>query len=170
MRRAFRWTGVPGRAKTDRIDLELLIRMLLALERGETRICRVVQVPSPAEEDAKRQHRERAVTAHGNRIIGILMVLGIRVVNPRRRDFVARLDHLVTATGDPLPLHTKRALIREPERLGLVERQIKEIEKAQAAVMKVAMQQPGEREEEVGEGMQRFAVPRRLWRWYAVVS
>jgi transposase len=51
------------RAKTDRLDLELLIRMLLALERGETRICRVVQVPDPAEEDAKRQHRERAVTA-----------------------------------------------------------------------------------------------------------
>jgi hypothetical protein len=31
--------------------------MLLALERGETRICRVIQVPTPAEEDAKRQHR-----------------------------------------------------------------------------------------------------------------
>src|SRR5262247_1926685 len=40
------------RRKTDRIDLELLIRMLLALERGETRICRVLQVPTPAEEDA----------------------------------------------------------------------------------------------------------------------
>ena len=35
------------RRKTDRIDLELLIRMLLALERGETRICRVIQVPTP---------------------------------------------------------------------------------------------------------------------------
>src|SRR6516225_1705827 len=68
------------RRKTDRIDLELLIRMLLALERGETRICRVIQVPTPAEEDAKRQHRERAVlvkekTAHTNRIGGILMAL-----------------------------------------------------------------------------------------------
>jgi len=65
------------RAKTDRLDLELLIRMLLALERGKTRICRVVQVPSPAEEDAKRQHRGRAVlvaerTGHSNRITGIL--------------------------------------------------------------------------------------------------
>ena len=49
------------RVKTDRLDLEQLIRMLLALERGETRACRVVRVPSPAEEDAKRQHRERAV-------------------------------------------------------------------------------------------------------------
>ena len=79
------------RRKTDRIDLELLIRMLLALERGETRICRVIQVPTPAEEDAKRQHRERAVlvkekTAHTNRIGGILMALGIRGVNPFRND------------------------------------------------------------------------------------
>jgi transposase len=145
------------RAKTDRLDLELLIRMLLALERGETRICRVVQVPSLAEEDAKRQHRERAVlvaerTAHGNRIMGILMSLGIRGVNPRRHDFVARLDQLATATGEALPTHTKRALVREHERLGLVECQIKEIEKAQATVMQAATKQPDGREEEARGG------------------
>jgi hypothetical protein len=37
----------------------------------------VVEVPTPAEEDAKRQHRERAneKTAHTNRINGILMTL-----------------------------------------------------------------------------------------------
>src|SRR6516225_1916964 len=124
------------RRKTDRIDLELLIRMLLALERGETRICRVIQVPTPAEEDAKRQHRERAVlvkekTAHTNRIGGILMALGIRGVNPHRRDFVQRLDGLVTGTGEPLPAHTKQALAREHERITLTERQIKDIESAQ---------------------------------------
>ena len=96
------------RPKTDRLDLELLIRMLLALERGETRICRVVRVPTPAEEDAKRQHRERQVlvadrTAHSNRIKGILMTLGIRDANPRRRDFTEHLETLRAATGDPLP-------------------------------------------------------------------
>ena len=131
------------RRKTDRIDLELLIRMLLALERGETRICRVIQVPTPAEEDAKRQHRERAVlvkekTAHTNRIGGILMALGIRGVNPHRRDFVQRLDGLVTGTGEPLPAHTKQALAREHERITLTERQIKDIEGAQASAIKAA--------------------------------
>ena len=131
------------RRKTDRIDLELLIRMLLALERGETRICRVIQVPTPAEEDAKRQHRERAVlvkekTAHTNRIGGILMALGIRGVNPHRRDFVQRLDGLVTGTGEPLPAHTKQALAREHERITLTERQIKDIERAQASAIKAA--------------------------------
>ena len=136
------------RRKTDRIDLELLIRMLLALERGETRICRVVQVPTPNEEDAKRQHRERAVlvaeqTAHTNRIKGILMALGIRDVDPRRRDFVQRLDDLVTGTGEPLPAHTKQALVRERERITLVERQIKDIERAQATAMEAATQPQG---------------------------
>jgi transposase len=131
------------RAKTDRLDLELLIRMLLALERGETRICQVVHVPSPAEEDAKRQHRERAAlvserTAHSNRITGILMALGVRGVHPRQRGFIARLAKLVTATGELLPPHTKQALAREHERLSLVERQIKEIEGAQAAAIKAA--------------------------------
>jgi transposase len=123
------------RRKTDRIDLELLVRMLLALERGETRICRVVQVPTPAEEHAKREHRERSVlvaerTAHSNRIKGILMALGIRGVNPRRRDFVQRLDGLVTGTGEPLPVHIRQALAREHERLTLAERQINDIERA----------------------------------------
>jgi transposase len=131
------------RAKTDRIDLEMLIRMLLALERGETRICRIVQVPSPAEEDAKLQHRARATlaaerTAHSNSITGILMALGIRGVNPRRRDFVTRIEKLVTGTGELLLPHTKHALVREYERLDLVERQIKEIEGVQAAAMRAA--------------------------------
>ena len=129
------------RPKTDRLDLELLIRMLLALERGETRICRVVRVPTPSEEDAKRQHRERQVlvadrTAHSNRIKGILMTLGIRDTNPRRHDFAEHLETLRAANGDPLPLYTKQALLREHQRLCLLGRQIKEIEVAQAAALK----------------------------------
>ncbi len=133
------------RRKTDRLDLELLIRMLLALERGEARICRVVQV---TEEDAKRQHRERAVlvaeqTAHTNRIKGILMALGIRDVNSRHRDFVQHLDGLVTGTGEPLRAHTKQALAREHERIALVERQIKDIERAQATAIEAATKPQG---------------------------
>lgn len=137
------------RVKTDRLDLEQLIRMLLALERGETRACRVVRVPTPDEEDAKRQHRERNVlvserTAHSNRMTGILMALGIRGVNPRRRDFVEHLRTLRTGTGEPLPVHTEQALVREHERLCLLERQIKEIETAQAEVIKAVSETPAE--------------------------
>jgi transposase len=151
------------RVKTDRLDLELLIRMLLTLERGETRICRVVRVPTPAEEDVKRQHRERSVligerTAHSNRITGVLMALGIRGVTPRRRDFVGQLETLVSATGEPLPPHTKQALAREHERLCLLDRQIKEIEVAQASAIKAATADKGERKEgRAGAGLEASA-------------
>jgi transposase len=155
------------RPKTDRLDLELLIRMLLALERGETRICRVVRVPTPTEEDAKRQHRERQVlvadrTAHSNRIKGILMTLGIRDANPRRRDFPKHLETLRAATGDPLPLYTKQALIREHQRLCLLERQIKEIEVAQAAALKATKKDEGRAGEECDTGAAQAAALIRL--------
>lgn len=80
------------------------------------------------------------------------MALGIRGVNPRRRNFVEQLGGLLTATGEPLPPHTKQALAREHERLVLVERQIEEIERAQAAAMKAATKHEGEREEEARGG------------------
>jgi transposase len=48
------------RAKTDRLDVAGLLRTLMALERGETQVCRVVHVPSPEQEDARRRSRERA--------------------------------------------------------------------------------------------------------------
>ena len=43
------------RAKTDRLDGGGLLRTLMALERGETQVCRVVHVPSPEQEDARRR-------------------------------------------------------------------------------------------------------------------
>ena len=48
------------RAKTDRLDAAGLLRTLMALDRGESRICHVVRVPSVAQEDARRRNRERA--------------------------------------------------------------------------------------------------------------
>jgi transposase len=48
------------RAKTDRLDAAALLRALMALERGEALVCRVVQVPTAAQEDARRRSRERA--------------------------------------------------------------------------------------------------------------
>ena len=39
------------RAKTDRIDGEAMIRTLLAYKRGEPRVCSMVRVPAPQDED-----------------------------------------------------------------------------------------------------------------------
>jgi transposase len=96
-------------------------------------------------------------TAHTNRITGILMALGIRGVNPRRRDFMQRLDGLVTGTGEPLPPHTKQALALEHERLTLAERQIKDIERAQANAIQDARKRQDRPEQEAGDATERGA-------------
>src|SRR3979411_742691 len=47
------------RAKTDRLDTELLKRAFLGWLRGEPRHCSMAKIPTPEEEDAKRPKRER---------------------------------------------------------------------------------------------------------------
>ena len=47
------------RAKTDRLDAQSILRVLMAHHRGEPQVCSMVRVPTPEEEDAKRPHRER---------------------------------------------------------------------------------------------------------------
>jgi transposase len=46
------------RAKTDRVDVERLLRSLMAYLRGEPKVWSVVRVPSVTEEDDRRLHRE----------------------------------------------------------------------------------------------------------------
>jgi hypothetical protein len=70
------------RAKTDVIDAEMLLRTLMAWLRGEPRVCSMVPVPSEADEEARRAHRERedligARRSLLNKIDGILATLGI---------------------------------------------------------------------------------------------
>lgn len=45
------------RAKTDRIDGEALLRVLMAYKRGEPRVCSMLRVPAPDEEDRRRPWR-----------------------------------------------------------------------------------------------------------------
>ena len=47
------------RAKTDRLDTELLMRAFLGWLRGEKRHCSMVAIPTIEEEDARRPNRER---------------------------------------------------------------------------------------------------------------
>src|SRR5271166_2871014 len=71
------------RAKTDRLDTELLIRVFLGWLRGETRHCSMVAIPTLEEEDARRPSRERENligerTRIINRMKAALIRLGIR--------------------------------------------------------------------------------------------
>jgi Tn3 transposase DDE domain/HTH-like domain len=59
------------RAKTDRLDAAALLRTLMALERGERQVCRVVHVPTVADEDRRRLSRERERLLKGpSRLLG----------------------------------------------------------------------------------------------------
>jgi transposase len=126
------------RAKTDRIDGELLLRTLMAHLRGEPRVVRIVRVPSVEAEDARRASRERdrlvkEQTAHTNRIKGLLRLLGMAVGNPRRRDWLAWLERQRDWRGQPPPPHLLAEAKREHARLILVRDQLMALEEAQAA-------------------------------------
>jgi transposase len=121
------------RAKTDRIDLEQLMRALLAHRRGEPRVCSVVHVPSVEDEDRKRRNRERERllkerTAHTNRIKGLLHAQGVRDAMPLKPGFIDTLDNLPTGDGRPLGQRIREEIVREHERLVLVSKQFAALE------------------------------------------
>src|SRR5215213_8893813 len=127
------------RAKTDRLDVAGLLRTPMALERGETQVCRVVHVPSPEQEDVRRRSRERSRLVvergqHTNRIKGLLMTQGIRDFEPTRRDWEIRLEALRTPDGQPLRPCLRAELLRECRRLRQVMEMLAEIEAEQKAV------------------------------------
>ena len=66
-----------------------LLRAMLAFKRGEPRVCSMVRVPTPQDEDRRRICRERkTLTAerirHVNRIKGLLFSQGIGSAQDRR--------------------------------------------------------------------------------------
>jgi transposase len=126
------------RAKTDRIDGELLLRTLMAYLRGEPRVVRIVRVPSVEAEDARRASRERdrlvtEQTAHTNRIKALLRLCGMAVGNPRRRDWLSWLAQQRDWQGQPVPPQLLAEVTREHTRLMLMREQLAALEEAQAA-------------------------------------
>ncbi|ULJ82740.1 IS110 family transposase (plasmid) [Rhizobium sp. C104] len=121
------------RVKTDRLDGESLIRALLAFKRGEPRVCSMLRVPNPEEEDRRRIVRERKVLMeerirHSNRIKGLLFSQGVTGYDPSRRDRREQLEMLRTGDGRPLPPNMKRQVLREFDRMELLIDQIREVE------------------------------------------
>ena len=123
------------RAKTDRLDTELLKRAFLGWLRGERDHCKMVDIPSIKDEDAKRPNREReTLVSEQNRIINrmkaALIRLGIRGFNPKLKRAAGRLADLRTPEDEPIPLNTLAELRRDMERRRLVRDQIRQIEEA----------------------------------------
>jgi transposase len=72
------------RAKTDRLDSDKLLSMLMRYYGGERRVWAVARVPTPKQEDERRLHRElgrlrEERTAHTNRIRSLLVLHNLRV-------------------------------------------------------------------------------------------
>jgi transposase len=121
------------RAKTDRLDTELLKRAFLGWLRGERDHCKVVAIPTLKDEDAKRPNREReSLVGEQSRIINrmkaALIRLGIRGFNPKLKRAAGRLDDLRTPEGEPIPPNTLAELRRDMERRRLISNQIRQIE------------------------------------------
>lgn len=128
------------RVKTDRLDGETLIRALLAFKRDEPRVCSMLRVPTPAEEDRRRIVRERKVLmeeriCHSNRIKGLLFSQGITSYEPLRRDRRTQLETLRTGDGRILADHMKRQILRELDRLEMLLNQLQEVEAERDAML-----------------------------------
>ena len=122
------------RAKTDRLDTELLKRAFLGWLRGERDHCKMVAIPTITDEDAKRPNREREnLVGEQNRIVNrmkaTLVRLGIRGFNPKLKKAADRLEGLRTPEGDPIPPNTLAELRRDMERRRLTSEQVRQIEK-----------------------------------------
>jgi transposase len=124
------------RRKTDRIDVEAILRALVRWRHGDRDVCSMVVVPDAAAEDERRLSRERGRmvqerTGHINRIKGLLMTVGIYDFQPAAADRLARLAGLVTGDGRKLPPHLSAEIRREIERLAVLEEQIAGVEREQ---------------------------------------
>jgi transposase len=131
------------RAKTDRLDTELLKRAFLGWLRGERDHCKMVAIPTIKDEDAKRPNREReSLVGEQNRIINrmkaTLIRLGIRGFNPKLKKAAERLEGLRTPEGEPIPLNTLAELHRDMVRRRLVSDQIRQIENVRLEHLKQA--------------------------------
>ena len=121
------------RAKTDRLDAARMVRALMAFDRGEPLAPGTVRVPSVEEEDRRRLLRERRRlvkqrTMLTNSVKGLLMLHGVFDLDPRKRDFAARLDAARTGYGTPLPPGLRAEVRRTAALLAVVEGQIAEVE------------------------------------------
>jgi transposase len=120
------------RAKTDRLDGDKLLAMLLR-HRGGERVWSVLHEPTPEQEDARRRDRELARlskerTQHTNRISSLLVLHNLRPhIVIGGRDWARWWE----AQGTMLLPQQRAEIERESARLALIKQQIKALEAAQ---------------------------------------
>jgi transposase len=99
----------------------------------------VVNPPTAEVEESRQLHRELESlkdeqTAHGNRIKGLLVSLGAPL--PVDRDLPEQLERAQLWDGSPLPPDLKQRILREFERMQLVNSQIRDLERQRAEAIR----------------------------------
>ena len=123
------------RAKSDRVDVKAMLRLLQRYSGGE-RCLSVVRVPTVEAEDHRRLHRERERLlkergAHSARMKSLLVAHGIRL--QLDGGFLVQLEAARGGLGYALGADLKAELIREHERYRLADEQIRGLEQEQKA-------------------------------------
>src|ERR1700730_1033264 len=127
------------RAKTDRLDVEKLLAMLLRYTGGEKTVWRIVRVPTEVDEERRQRHRELFMlkqdgTRVTNRIAGLLATVGVLLKVDAR--FGVRLDRLQQWNGQPVPEALRVRLAREWEKVELLTTQINDLDRARRAMVR----------------------------------
>jgi transposase len=116
------------RVKSDKLDANKLVNMLIRYHAGESKVWSVVWVPSVVDEDQRQLHREMQElkddqTRHSNRIKGLLASQGLAL-----EGLDELLPHWLGAArlwdGTALGADLQRRLVREYERWQFVHRQV----------------------------------------------
>lgn len=132
------------RAKTDKLDVEKLLTMLIRYDLGEKTVWKIVHVPTVEEEDWRHLHRElktlkKERTQHINRIKGLLSGHGIKMTV--KKDFPEQLEQIRKWDESPLPKHLQARLSREYERIEFVNQHIKQIEDQRQELLETCEQE-----------------------------
>jgi transposase len=123
--------------KTDRVDVEKLLDLLLRYCLGFRKAFRVVRVPSEEAEAGQRLHREdeyltRQRTRVTNRMQGLLVAQGITELS-LKGDFATRLERVRRWDGQGLSAELKAELVRMHAQYRLIEEHLAELVRAYAA-------------------------------------
>lgn len=129
------------RAKTDRLDAQKLVALLVRWAGGERKVWSVVHVPSAAAEDARQLTREIATvqrdrTRVRNRMFGLLATQGVRLPVDARVDDA--LTTVRTGDGQPFPAALRARLQRDAALLRTIEARLAALEAARDAELVAA--------------------------------
>ncbi len=124
------------RAKSDGLDVQALLTLLIRHSLGERRVWSAVRIPAPEIEDLRQVHRELATlieerTRLRNRVRGLLATQGVAV--QRWGKLRAQFETIRLWDGAALGSHLRQRLEREVDRLQVLDRQIRGIRQSMEA-------------------------------------